>query len=432
MSQKPLTAIIVGAGHRAAAVYAAYALKAPDRLKIVGVADPIAHRRESTAKTYGLRPDQCWESAAALAAKGKIADAIINGTMDAEHVPTTLPLLEVGYDVLLEKPFAVSEAEVKRLADAVKKSGRKVMICHVLRYTPFYGAIHKRVASGELGELVNLQFTEHVSYHHGAAAFIRGKWGSEKACGSPILLAKCCHDIDLLMWMKRGVKPRRISSFGSVGYFKADRAPKGAGTLCLADCPIERDCPFSAAKHYLEMDLWGTYAWSNLEHVENPTRAQKEALLCDPKNPYARCVWRSDNDVCDRQSVMIEFEDDSTATFNLVMGVAHPMRKIHLLGTKGEIRGMFEEGRFTVEKPDARPKHEFSEELVDTQVNVVSDQDFGGHGGGDGRLIADFVNLVRGEPVSPACTRIEDSVNGHLAVFLAEKARKTSAILPFA
>ena len=140
-----VTAIIVGAGHRAM-LYASLAKHNPEKLKIIGVADPIKQRREMVAEMYGFSEEFCFESAEELAKQGKIADAVINGTMDNQHVDTTIPLLEAGYDVLLEKPFAISREEVKRLDDVVKHTGRKVMICHVLRYAPFYTEIKKTLS----------------------------------------------------------------------------------------------------------------------------------------------------------------------------------------------------------------------------------------------------------------------------------------------
>ena len=203
---KQITAIIVGAGHRAI-LYSLYALEHPDELKIVGVADPDPIRRKKVAEMHGFGEEMCFKSAEELAERPKLADAVINGTMDRQHVPTAVPLLRAGYDMLLEKPFAISEEEVNYLYKVVKETGRKVMICHVLRYAPFYVAIKQRLLSGEIGDIINIQATEHVSYHHLAVSFVRGKWGNEEKCGAPMLLAKCCHDMDLIMWLKSGVSP---------------------------------------------------------------------------------------------------------------------------------------------------------------------------------------------------------------------------------
>ncbi|MBQ6118208.1 MAG: Gfo/Idh/MocA family oxidoreductase, partial [Clostridia bacterium] len=162
---QPVTAVIVGGGHRAI-IYGDYSLKHPDELKIVGIADPMAERRQMAMARYGFPPENCFASAQELAARPKFADAVINGTMDHQHYETSLPLLRRGYDMLLEKPFAVSEAEMKALIRAVKENGCRVMVCHVLRYTPFYREIKRRILSGELGEIINIQMAEHVSYHH--------------------------------------------------------------------------------------------------------------------------------------------------------------------------------------------------------------------------------------------------------------------------
>ncbi len=428
MSKQPVTAVIVGAGHRAH-VYSAYAQHHPEELRIVGVADPDAERREHTAQLYKLPPERCFETAEALAAGPRIADAAINGTMDREHVPTSLPLLAAGYDILLEKPFATNVEEMWALIHAAREHQRKIMICHVLRYAPFYLAVHQRVASGEIGEIINIQTVEHVSYHHMAVGFVRGKWASEAECGSSMLMAKCCHDLDLITWMTSGVPPARVSSFGSNMQFRPEKAPEGAGTRCLVDCPIEADCLYSARKHYLDHpERWRYYAWRCLEEIENPTMAQRvESLKTD--NPYGRCVWRCDNDVVDHQSVLMAFADGSTATHNMVGGTSRPSRSIHILGTRGEIQGVFEDSRFVVRHIDPRPGHEYSEEMVDLNVSGDMHGAFGGHGGGDLRLASDFVRYVRGEPTSESCTNIEDSIRGHLIGFCADEAMRAGRVV---
>ncbi len=416
-----LKAVIIGAGHRAL-TYASYAEHHPNALEIVGMADPNPFRRNQTGERFSIPTDRRFETAAALAAVPKFADCAINGTMDHQHVSTSLPLLEAGYDILLEKPFATDSEELWDLVDAADRNCRKVMICHVLRYAPFYYAIRERVASGEIGQIINVQTVEHVSYHHMAVGFVRGKWNSKARCHSPMLMAKCCHDLDLIMWMKSGCRPIAVSSFGTNTQFREEMAPEGAGTKCLVDCDIESDCLYSARKHYIDHpDRWAFYVWDSLEHIDQPTIQEKiESLEGD--NPYGRCVWKCDNDVVDHQSVVIKFDDGCTATHNMVGGTARPSRSIHLIGTKGEIQGVFEDSKFVVRHIDPRPGHEYSENLVNLEADGDKHGAFGGHGGGDLRLVKDFVDLCNGASPSLACTRIEDSVNGHLTGFLADEA----------
>ena len=432
MIKRPLTAVIVGAGHRSLN-YAEYARSNPDRLQITGVADPNPLRRREVAEMFQFGEDRCWNSAEDLAAAGKVADAVINGTMDTQHVPTTLPLLAAGYDVLLEKPFAVSPAEVSTLREAVRKYKRKVMICHVLRYAPFYVEIKKLLAANKIGEIVNIQTVEHVSYHHIASCFVRGKWHRHEICGSSMLMSKCCHDLDLIMWMLSGIKPLKVGSFGGLHYFSRDKAPAGAGEYCLLDCPIEKDCLYSARKHYLDHpDRWSFYVWAGIEHIKNPTLKDKEDYLCRNGNTYGKCVWKCDNNVVDRQSVMIEFANGATATHNMVGGTSRPMRQIHVIGTSGEIQGIMDESKFKIRHIDPRPGCEYSEEVVDLKIGGDMNGAFGSHGGGDQRLVADFVEALSGGNPSISCTDIEDSVNGHLTGFAADLAMHENRIVNLA
>jgi predicted dehydrogenase len=425
----PVSAVIVGAGHRAF-TYADYALTHPGELKITGVADPNPLRRETAAKRYGFGKDRCFETAGELAAKGKLADAVINGTMDHQHVATSLPLLEQGYDLLLEKPFAVNETEMWRLLDAAERSGARVMICHVLRYAPFYAAIRQKIIDGAVGDIINIQANEHVSFHHTAVGYVRGKWNNTEKCRSTMLLSKSCHDMDLIMWMKSGVRPKRISSHGGNFQFNPSKRPVNAGKRCLVDCPIEAGCVYSAKKHYIDNpDRWSFYVWDCLEHIEHPSVEQKIESL-KTGNAYGRCVWDCDNNVVDHQSVLVEFEDGATGTFNMTGGAARGGRSIHIIGTKGEITGDAEDSKFAILNIEAGPAgKDYSTETVDLNTRGDTTGAFGAHGGGDLRLVNDFVRLLRGEAPSISCTSVQDSVSGHLAVFRADLARERGCVV---
>ena len=430
MQSKPVTAVIVGAGHRAF-VYSELAKTNPELLKIVGVADPNPVRRKKAMEYFGFSEDMCFDSAQTLAEKGRLADAVINGTMDEQHLETAIPLLNAGYDMLLEKPFAVCEEDMRQIVDCAKKNNSKVMICHVLRYTPFYYAIKERIVNGEIGDIINIQMTEHVSYHHLSTSYIRGKWANSDKCHTTMLLAKCCHDIDLMMWFMSETKPVSISSFGSKFQFKPENAPENAGTICMKDCPLVDECVYSTKRLYLDHpDRWSFYVWDALEGIENPTIDDKIALM-KTDNPYARCIYKCDNNVVDHQSVLVNFASGATVTHNMVGGSAEPRRNIHIIGTKGEIFGNFEESKFTVLKinpsPDAH-NEECDVEEVDLRVTGDMVGAYGGHGGGDERLAEDFVKFIRVEQPSLACTSIFDSVAGHLCVYLADKSRESGGL----
>ena len=416
---RPIRIIIVGMGVRSM-IYAREALEHPDLFQVVGVADINPERVRTARETFGIPKEHCFSSVEELVAVPKFADGIINGTMDQQHVPTSLPLLRHGYDILLEKPFAVNLQEAEQLIECEHETGRRVMVCHVLRYAPFYRRIKEIITGGEIGRVVDIRMAEQVSYFHESVSYVRGKYASPEICGSGMLLSKSCHDIDIMTWLMRGNHPVSVSSVGSVFQFKPQMAPEGAGTHCLVDCPIERTCPYSAKCLYIEHpQRWTGNIWHDIGY-EKISEEEKIALLSDPENPFSRCVYRCDLKIVDHQSLLVSFTDGATGTFSMNGGATASGRHIHITGTKGEILGTFEEGRFTVYRiaPDAPGGR--TAEVVD----VSGAQHGNAHGGGDQAIIHDFITLLQGGEPSPCCTTLDDSMTGHRVVFLAEESRK--------
>jgi predicted dehydrogenase len=199
----------------------------------------------------------------------------------------------------------------------------------------------------------------------------------------------------------------------------------------MVDCPHVDSCVYSTKRLYIDHpDRWAFYVWDKLEHIENPTIEDKIALM-KSDSPYARCIYKCDNDVVDHQSVLVNFANGATGTHNMVGGSAQSLRKIHIIGTKGEISGNFEESKYTIKKINPSPDA-FNEEcdVEEVDLNVTGDMvgAYGGHGGGDERLAADFVKFIRGEKPSLACTSIFDSMAGHVSVYRADRSRENGGI----
>lgn len=422
MAKKPVTAIILGAGHRSM-TYGEYSLEHPDELKIVGVAELDEYRRNTVKNKFGIPDDKCFVSAEALAAVPRFADVVINGTMDEQHVETSLPLLKCGYDMLLEKPFAVNETEMNVLVDTVKEYGNKVMICHVLRYTPFYRTIKENIINGTIGDVINIQTVENISYDHITTSYVRGKWADINRCRTTMLLAKCCHDIDIMAWLMGADKPVSVSSVGSLLQFKPENAPEGAGTRCLVDCPHVDSCRYSAKRIYLQHpESWQCYVWQAIENIENPTEEDRIATL--KENDYGRCVYKCGNNVCDHQSVLVNFASGATGTHNVTGGAVRSLRTVRVTGTKGDMYGEFEKNQITLRVINPAPGKYHDETFID--LSHVGTE---GHGGGDENLMKDFIKFTRGEEVSVSCTSIYDSVAGHKIIFRADESREKDGAL---
>lgn len=421
--RSPLRVILVGAGHRTL-IYGGYADIAPERMQVVGVVDPDPIRRTAAAAAFDIPEDAQWDGIDQAPSAGEFASAAINGTMDRIHVATTIELLDKGYDVLLEKPIGTSADEVLALAAASARTGRHVHVCHVLRHAPFYRKVREFVLEGVVGRIINIQMAENVAYDHMAVSYVRGSFSQASRSGSTMLLAKSSHDLDLMTWMMSGIAPVRTTSVGSRMFFREENAPEGSGTRCVTDCAIEATCAYSAKRNYIDNDWWPFYAWQSIEHLgPNPTDEQKlESLRTD--NPYGRCVWRTDTDLVDHQVVTVEFEGGATGSLSMIGNSALPSRTIHIVGTDGELFGELHDGEITVRRiPSGGPERA----LVETHT-VTDGDDM--HGGGDLRLVADFVSVLSGDVPSISTTSLSDSLNGHLIGFAAERARLEGRWVP--
>ena len=198
--QKPVTVAIVGLGGRGKDTYAPMALSRPDLMKIVAIADIVPEKVDEVARLYGVPRERCFDSAEALLREPRLADVLFVCTQDRQHVGHAIPALRKGYHLLLEKPISPVLSECQRVLAEAKKADRQVVVCHVLRYTPFFQKIKAVLDAGRIGEVVSVMALENVVYWHQAHSFVRGNWRREEDT-SPMILQKSCHDLDILLWL---------------------------------------------------------------------------------------------------------------------------------------------------------------------------------------------------------------------------------------
>ncbi len=424
----PVTVVAIGAGTRTSA-YCHYSKKHPDKMKVLAVAEPVKHKREEFGRIHNIPASMQFASWEEVAARPGIAEAAINGTMDRMHHPSGMALLSAGYHMLLEKPIAPTEREVMELVDNATVNKRLVLIGHVLRYTKFYQTIKRIIDSGEIGKITGIHTQENVGYLLMPSAFIRGQWNKEATSG-PMLLSKCCHDMDIIIWLMSGNQPKRVASFGSLSFFNRANAPEGSADRCLNGCTIEATCDYSAKLHYITKGFGTAWAFGHVPSYPNLTLDEKiEALKTT--SPHGRCVWRCDNDVVDRQTVIVEFADGVTVSHDMFCTNSRDGRSAHIIGTKGEIEADGNTGIIKVRHPAHRAgmkvENRFDEQSIDIAAQLASDTS--GHGGGDDGLAGDFVALLRGQQGSSGLTRIQDSVDGHRLTFAADVARRQRRVV---
>jgi predicted dehydrogenase len=418
----PLRFISIGAGQRGADVYGAYVLQNPDQIRLVAVAEPITERRRRFADQHDLGDDQQFTSWEELLARPQMADAAIIATQDHDHVGPALAALRAGYQVLLEKPMATTLEDCVALVKAAEESGQVLQICHVLRYAPFFSTLHEIVQSGRLGDVITVEHRENVAYYHMAHSYVRGNWRrADKS--SPMILAKCCHDLDLLYWIL-GQTFTRLSSVGSLIHFRAENAPHpGVPLRCTDGCPVEAQCPFSAPGIYLERRPWGGevlpggWPMSVLAHGDLSDAALLKALH---EGPYGRCVYHCDNDVVDHQVVAMQTETGASVTL-FMHGHSHEEgRTLRYDGTRATLFGNFAHHYFEIH--DHRTGQCDRIETAETQS---------AHGGGDEAMMAAFVRLLRSGDQAPL-TGARASLESHLLAFAAEQARVEGIVIDMA
>ncbi|KAH9965719.1 hypothetical protein BC827DRAFT_1126095 [Russula dissimulans] len=421
---EPVTLAIIGCGQRGG-TYAEYSTLEPSKCKVVAIAEPRSNTRALFADRYGIDDSltfETWEqfheaSAESIRTIGKrLADAVVVAVQDRLHAELVEAFAAQGYDVLCEKPMATSVEHCLRIEAAVKQAGIIFGLGHVLRYSPYSRAITEIVRSGKLGQLVNAQHLEPVGHWHFAHSYVRGNWSKERE-SSFSLMTKSCHDIDIMCHWFSPDTPVRVSSFGGLQHFRRSGKPVEAGdaTRCL-DCAHERQCPYSAKKIYLDRVSRGHTGWPVSPLVDGvPDIENVSDALVD--GPYGKCVYESDNDVCDNQVVNLQYASGATVSFTMVaFTTVIGDRQTHLHFTHGEIIG---DGRkFTVTdfRSGQRTVHHRPSEG-------------GGHGGGDYGLVRTFVEAVRTRQQGLLGTDVTDILKSHLAVFAAEHSRKTGSVV---
>lgn len=403
----PIRVITLGAGNRGN-VYGGYAVAHPDEMDIVGVAEPIPLRNERYTQKHNIPEENRFPTWERVFDRPKFADAVIISMPDNLHYAPCMAALKAGYDVLLEKPIAPTEQECRDILALAKQTGRVVAVCHVLRYAPYFVKLRELIQAGAIGQLVSIQHMEPIGNVHMSHSYVRGNWHDRDAT-TPIILAKSCHDLDILRWMV-GKPCKQIVAMGGLHWFRKENAPAGSTDRCMDGCAIESTCPYSAMKIYYRKR-------ERLYVFDLPEDKDKQGDFILEKlrtTNYGRCVYHMDNNQDDHYIASMQFEGGVTANFSMEGHTSYEGRRTRVMGTMGDIVGDME--NFT---------------LTDFQTGkrTVYDQSSGdGHGGGDWRLVRDWLQAVGQHNPALLTSTIDASIESHVMGFMAEKSRSSGRI----
>lgn len=408
---KPVRILVVGAGDRGSS-YARWAVGHPERVQIVGIAEPVEARRNALASDVGVPRENLFTDWREVLGRARFADAAIVATLDDQHAEPAIALAESGYHLLLEKPMAPTESECERIVEAVKRAGVLLAVGHVLLYTPYTRRIRELLDGGAIGDLVSLDRLEPVGWWHYAHSYVRGSWRREST-SSFMLLTKACHDLDWIRYVM-GERCESVASFGSLRHFRRENKPAEAEDArhCLA-CSYEPQCPYSAPRLYLTMAQLGWRGWPVSVVCDDPTDENLRAAL--ETGRYGRCVYESDNDVVDNQVVILRFAGGKTASFTMTAFTEYGFdRKTRLFGTRGSLEG---------DGATLKLTNFVTGQSEDIDVGPSEVAEVGGHGGGDVALMDAFVSAVAHGSPSTLLSGPDETLESHRMVFAAERAR---------
>lgn len=410
---------ILGVGARGGDVYGTIVNNLKDRFDIVSLCDSRKARLERFGELFEVEKGNLFTDENEFFKK-KRADVLIIATLDNDHVRQCLKAFELGYDVLLEKPITADKEECKALLEAQKKYGCKAFVCHVLRYAPAFVKVGELLNSGVIGRLVAIDALERVCFWHQAHSYVRGNWRIA-AETTPMILAKCCHDLDLLQFYAKS-KCKSVSSVGDLTYFTKENAPDGAAKRCM-DCKYVDSCPYSAK--YVYIDRWKLRGCSEdswpFNVVATAPLTEEKLVKALQEGPYGRCVYACDNDVVDHQLTTMTFENGVKATLTMTAFTNNGGRRMNFFGTLGEII-LDEELKQIVVKRYGKE-----------EIERISFSDLigagGAHGGGDVCLINALADMLSGKMTQE--TSLEASVESHLMGICAEESRKENGKLVY-
>lgn len=409
--------VIIGCGARGGETYGRY-FHESGNAEIVALCDTNAERLSSFAKEFGIAENMCFAKASDLFALGKVADAAVVSNFDRDHYAVAMQAMALGYNLLLEKPISDSIEECTNIRDYAVAHGLTVTVCHVMRYTSYYRYLKQLLVAGEIGEIMGIEQTEDVAYWHMAHAFVRGNFRNSDET-SPMILQKCCHDMDLLVYLT-DARPEYVTSVGSLRHFTAQNAPKGAADRCV-NCKV-KNCPYNAVDFYvgnykqLKAENRPTNVWPYAQVTVEPT---EERLLAALKTgPWGRCVYHSDNNVVDHQFSIVHFTNGLVGTLTMIGFSADGGRQTHVYGTEGEVYLDEQARTITLQK--------FGEKKKVVSFDSLA-TDFSGHGGGDKVMLAEFCeSLFTGK--TTLNSDIVRSVDSHLMCFAAEQSRQNNGM----
>ena len=350
---------VVGIGGRGA--WFAKTLAKNDQFELVALCDQNVARLETHKKDEGLERVAGYDSVTTCLDKEQI-DAVFVTTSDRHHAEVTIPVLEAGKYVYLEKPLEITEDACVRIVESDERAGGKTFVGLNLRFAPVYAKIKDLIDGGELGDLLTVQAD--VYYDNGRTYFRR--WNRFREFGGGLWVTKASHDFDILCWLV-GKSPVSVCSVSALSYY------------------TERD---DAAMYCSECDLIDTCYdsyYTGKEDVEAEKGRVAEVERTQGGIRLDLCLYNSEKDTFDHGITTVAFEGDTFATFTCNVVAGFSSRRIRVSGTKGSVDGELGGENLILYRRDPSRRE-------DMPVGGTA----AGHGGADTLIFDSFYRFTQG------------------------------------
>jgi len=304
---------MVGTGHRGTGMWGTSVLKDyGDIVEFVGLCD-INPGRAETAKKMLNASCPTFTNFEEMITKTK-PETVIVTTVDGTHHTFIAKALEMGCDVITEKPMTTDEKKLKVVLDAARKSQNKLIMAHNYRYPPTAAKIKEMLMQERVGRITSVDFHWYLDVYHGADYFRR--WHRLRESSGTLLNHKASHHFDLLNWWIDS-DPEEVHAFGALEFYGKNHEFRH--THCRP-CPFKDKCQFffDLTKDKRLMQLY-----ADNEKYDGYTRDG--------------CVWKEDIDIFDKMAVQIRYANKVQVSYSLTTYSPYEGFRIAFNGTKGRM-----------------------------------------------------------------------------------------------
>ncbi|PYX82703.1 MAG: 4,5-dihydroxyphthalate dehydrogenase [Acidobacteria bacterium] len=311
--QPRLRMALVGTGNRGSLTWGQEVVKGySDVVEIVGLCDINRKRAEAGKALIGINAPTFVDFDRMI--NETRPDTVMVTTVDGTHYRYIIRGLELGCNVMTEKPLCTDEQQCQAILDAQKKSSKKITVTFNARHAPEAKKVKQLLLEKAVGDVISVDFHEYLDTSHGADYFRR--WHRLKQNSGTLLVHKASHHFDLANWWLDSM-PMEVTAFGDLKFYGHNNSFRS--THCRV-CPYKQQCKF----------YWDV--------TQNPQYV-KLYTECESEDGYLRdgCVWRDDINIYDTMSVVVKYENGVHLTYTANTYLPYEGQSVSINGSRGRL-----------------------------------------------------------------------------------------------